>query len=287
MARRLRTSLGTIAFGLCAIITFVSCGTSSGGAGGSATAGPGGLCERGCNATQRCDPALGCVECTSDAMCPAGQPRCVLGSCEVCASNGDCPASAPACYPSDHRCHAACTVDTCPKNLVCDTMSGACVGCKAGTDCAGTPQPFCSPATGECVACLANTDCGTAAPFCIVRTGQMCHSACRARTAAPQLRFAGAICDAMRDARRTPDARRTSPFAMWRPASASAVSALPTASRQRLSAARGVAGNVRANLVPSRAPDVSRRTLHRVQERQGLHPAAKPKCQNDVCGVAQ
>src|SRR6478672_1740896 len=99
MARRLRTPLGTIAFGLCAIITFVSCGTSSGGAGGPAIAGPGGLCERGCSATQKCDPALGCVECTSDTMCPAGQPRCVLGSCEVCAGNVDCPASAPACFP--------------------------------------------------------------------------------------------------------------------------------------------------------------------------------------------
>ena len=54
MARRLRTSLGTIAFGLCAIITFVSCGTSNGGAAGSAIAGPGGLCERGCDGARRC-----------------------------------------------------------------------------------------------------------------------------------------------------------------------------------------------------------------------------------------
>ncbi len=53
-----------------------------------------------------CDvPSGRCVACTSDAACPASQPRCApQGTCVRCLVSADCPSDAPVCDPSDHAC---------------------------------------------------------------------------------------------------------------------------------------------------------------------------------------
>jgi hypothetical protein len=136
------------------------------------TPGNGGLCRDSCAAPRLCDLALGCVECTSDAACPVGRPRCVRGSCQACATNADCPASAPVCYPADHQCHAACAVGSCPTVTRCDTVTGACVGCIQDFECGGmSGRPVCDPVTKQCVACASNTNCGAAAPYCWLAQG--------------------------------------------------------------------------------------------------------------------
>src|SRR6185436_5976266 len=136
----LRTSFGAGVLVLFSIVAVASCGSSgsSGATPGGGVAGLGGVCRDGCNAPAVCDATLGCVECTSDAACGAGRPRCVLGHCEVCATNADCPAASPACFPGDHSCHAACTADSCGKNVICNVPTGVCAGCAADMDCAGT-----------------------------------------------------------------------------------------------------------------------------------------------------
>jgi hypothetical protein len=176
-------------------------GTSGGDAGG---ANP---CTDGtylCFGGQLCDPAVGCVQCLTNANCPpagAGNATlkvCVLGSCEVCGANTDC-AAGQVCYPSNHTCHASCDVDggpTCAgtaggggRTPICDTTTGACVGCVTATDCANSPRgAVCDPTTQQCVQCAVNADCKGAAGGAVCDTASSTCVACLADTDCPTAR---------------------------------------------------------------------------------------------------
>ncbi|MGH7269820.1 MAG: hypothetical protein ACREJ3_05255, partial [Polyangiaceae bacterium] len=167
----------------------------AGPGGGSAICGPNGT--NTCRINQQCDSVLGCVDCTSNAQCPASSPACLQGACVQCITNANCgTGTTPACYPATHTCHAACTsAQQCQQRgqggnqaPLCDANTGACVGCNSGSDCpvsakicdrttqqcvqcatnadCGAGQPRCLQPDGRCVACLSNADCGTAAPVC-------------------------------------------------------------------------------------------------------------------------
>jgi hypothetical protein len=123
-----------------------------------------------CSQGQQCDPALGCVDCTMDSQCPASARYCVLGSCVQCRANTDCGGTTtPSCWPSDHTCHAACTGNQQCQNgnaAICNTSTGACVGCSKPADCAKS-QSVCDSTTQQCVQCSSPADCaGTSTPAC-------------------------------------------------------------------------------------------------------------------------
>src|SRR5580693_136042 len=140
-------------------------------AGSTVDAGPNDPCTNGtyrCFAGQLCDPALGCVQCETNANCPppgaaaAGAKVCVLGSCEVCGTNADC-AAGEVCFPSNHTCHASCVADAgeCAASgraPICDQATGACVGCVTATDCP-MRAPVCDPTTQQCAQCATSADC--------------------------------------------------------------------------------------------------------------------------------
>jgi hypothetical protein len=91
----------------------VACGSSDGGGiGGGGPGGSGVACDpataSGCGG-EKCDTALGCVECLGDTDCRAGEPFCTRGRCGACRVNADCGVAAPSCWPRDNKCHAACT----------------------------------------------------------------------------------------------------------------------------------------------------------------------------------
>lgn len=171
------------------------------GTGGGVTS-SGALC--GVNDRDDCGPflicqyALGCVECAADADCPAAASHCLDGTCVGCRPDGkervddggmsDCPANGSACWTEDYQCHSACSsASPCPAPLVCDELSGQCVGCRADGDCGGghacsptvhrcvecvtdaqcpSESPRCHVLRGTCTKCLSNVDCGHAAPIC-------------------------------------------------------------------------------------------------------------------------
>jgi hypothetical protein len=164
---------------------FVACaiaacgGTSSGGGfglnggpgGGSALCGPNGT--NACAPTQYCDVTLGCVACLNNTNCPAAAPYCSQGACVECDGALGCGSTAtPVCYPATHTCHAACTNNqSCMgRGMICDTATGACVGCVTAMDCTGGAK-ICAPTTQQCVACASNGDCPTGAPRCLASQG--------------------------------------------------------------------------------------------------------------------
>jgi len=123
---------------------------------------------------QKCDAALGCVECLVNGDCGAGKPICVRGRCGECQANVDCPATKPACWPADRECHVPCkTNDDCTSGGqgICDVGTGQCVGCRAAPDCSAA-APICDAASRRCVACAVNADCGAGKPFCAVARGR-------------------------------------------------------------------------------------------------------------------
>lgn len=67
--------------------------------------------------------------------------------------------------PTTLTCAATCAGAT----PVCDTTTGACVGCLSNTDCSGA-TPACSPQSKMCVACVGDTDCSGATPACSATT---------------------------------------------------------------------------------------------------------------------
>jgi Cys-rich repeat protein len=56
--------------------------------------------------TPSCSPVGDCVQCVTDATCPAGKPRCdrTTGSCVQCLGSTDCGTSAPLCSPTPSSC---------------------------------------------------------------------------------------------------------------------------------------------------------------------------------------
>jgi hypothetical protein len=136
---------------------------------------------------KHCDLALRrCVDCTSVSQCPPGNAehpstctsdtrRCIIGCddsgplcptggprpftcddsghiCFECTTNAQCAGSlnGSLCHPTDLVCVQCIT--TCPNGLICDAVTGHCVGCRTSADCPTAAAPICSPAGYTCVA---------------------------------------------------------------------------------------------------------------------------------------
>lgn len=135
----------------------------------SGDAGPGGCSVNGKACAVTCDAQVGCVDCAGNSDCGAAKPFCVTGRCTECGTTGDC-GTGRACFPESHTCQPACNgPGTCTNGdaPICDTSSGACVGCLTDKDCGGD-RPVCDQVHGQCGQCLSNSDCGAAAPVCNV-----------------------------------------------------------------------------------------------------------------------
>ena len=184
-------------------------GTASTGAASGATVdgGPDDPCTNGtyrCNPAQKCDPALGCVQCLTNANCPPGGAGnanlkvCVLGSCEVCGADSDC-ATGQVCYPSNHTCHASCLADggaTCGggRTPICDMTTGACVGCVTAADCKNTAgRAVCDATTQQCVQCGTDADCKGNPAGAVCDTASATCVQCEANTDCPMAR---PVCEA-------------------------------------------------------------------------------------------
>jgi hypothetical protein len=180
---------------------------TTGASSGTATSGAADPCTDGtykCNAAQKCDPTLGCVECLTNANCPPGGAGnanlkvCVLGNCAVCGADTDCP-TGDVCYPSNHTCHASCLADggaACGggRTPICDMTTGACVGCLTADDCKNTAgRAVCDATTQQCVQCQADADCKGNAAGAVCDTASATCVQCEANSDCPTAR---PVCDA-------------------------------------------------------------------------------------------
>lgn len=137
-----------------------------------------------CAAPFTCDTARGeCVECLTDAQCPAALPACdpATHRCVVCRGTVGCAAPqvcssfSPTCvepcldgqanaclgFPEGCRaglCASCVDDDHCGPNRWCDGTVGRCVACLVDAHCGGV-TPRCEQATGLCRACVVNADC--------------------------------------------------------------------------------------------------------------------------------
>lgn len=112
-----------------------------------------------------CKDSPDCI-CTIDSECPPEAPICDYHAgnfkdsvCVECKNNGHC-GDGYAC--NQNKCVEKCSDnDDCDSSLVCDTLSGNCVTCSTGTDCAtGVCSNF------ECVECQNASSCSAEKPFC-------------------------------------------------------------------------------------------------------------------------
>jgi len=168
-------------------------GAEGGPEGGGAICGANGASM--CTATQQCDPALGCVDCTSAAQCPVAAAFCLGGACVQCRTSNDCDAgTTPVCWPADHTCHAACMNDQqCQSGngAICSKSTAACVGCESSADCPNS-RNLCDPTTQQCVQCTSNSDCaGTATPACSRNRCAQCASNADCSGVTPYCRAGG------------------------------------------------------------------------------------------------
>jgi len=127
-----------------------------------------GLCQQ-CNVPDHCGPSCvtcpanarlcqndKCVQCTSDAMCPAGQ-ACVNGMCgspTPCTSDAQCKDSGKVCDPNTRTCTQppmACTSDAqCPAGQICDGAFCRVKPTPCGSDSACPMGQFCDTGEGIC-----------------------------------------------------------------------------------------------------------------------------------------
>jgi hypothetical protein len=114
----------------------------------------------------------GCVQCLTNSNCPTAMSQCLNGTCVACVTSSDCGnGTTPVCWPGNHTCHAACGEGgaTCPMGMgqpsVCDTTTGACVGCRSSMDCP-TAAPVCDSTGMRCVQCQADNNCTGTTPHC-------------------------------------------------------------------------------------------------------------------------
>lgn len=127
-----------------------------------------GLCQP-CNLPDHCGPSCvtcpanarlcendKCVQCTSDAMCPAGQ-ACTNGMCGTptpCTTDTDCKASGKVCDPSTRTCTQppmACTSDAqCPAGQICDGAFCRVKPIPCGSDSACPMGQYCDTGEGVC-----------------------------------------------------------------------------------------------------------------------------------------
>ncbi|HZU83176.1 MAG TPA: hypothetical protein VE987_09680 [Polyangiaceae bacterium] len=138
-----------------------------------------------------CSPTLGCVQCVAASNCPTATPVCgAAGQCVQCASNTDCSGTTPACYPGTHTCRPACSADgggggvQCGAGLMCDTATGACVGCVTSASCP-TSRAVCDSNTQTCVQCQFDADCSGSTPRCRNNACVQCASSADCSGATP------------------------------------------------------------------------------------------------------
>jgi hypothetical protein len=189
-----------------------SCGDdkkSQPSAAGSTCTLTGNRCEFGC------DSNLGCVQCRTNADCPPNGGRvCVLGQCAACAVNGDC-GTGEACFPANHTCQTACTANAdcpqigAPNARLCNTPSGACVGCLTSADCTDPALPVCEPQRGQCGDCASRLDCSVSRPACDLQTARcvvcLVDGDCGAGYACRQDHECQALCTGNADCAGTPN----------------------------------------------------------------------------------
>jgi hypothetical protein len=120
-----------------------------------------------CPAPKRCDDLTKqCVDCVTNADCPATASHCVRGACAQCVTNNDCGGATPIC--DDLRCRAGCKSNgdcggITPK---CDLQRFRCVQCVVAADCTDKAAPLCNTDKGLCAQCINDKDCPTTAPKC-------------------------------------------------------------------------------------------------------------------------
>lgn len=269
--------VGSIGVALALVVAVTgACGGSDAGV-GSGNGGIGSPCATdvatACGA-KKCDAALGCVQCLADTDCGAGDPFCIRGSCEACRTNADCGAAAPSCWPGDNKCHPACTSNAqCTGQgggdpRLCDTTTGACVGCNANTDCAA-PRPICDAVSRRCVGCASNADCGAAAPRCDLAEGKcvQCLTGADCPAATPRCDPEEHVC---RAAGCTSDAQCAAPTPKCNVGSGSCVQCV-----------------VRADCAGTPATPVCKDTRCVQCADDTDCPAATPKCKDRVCTTAK
>ena len=145
----------------------------------------GGLpCDDACAGdTPHCDiESNTCVACLEASHCGAPTTMCVAGACVECTSAAECTSSAAPVCGAAGAC-VGCTesadcdrFDTESADFVCETSSGACVGCLvADNDAEGrnaacpSDSPYCD--AGACLPCLDDADCTDPAATACSRSG--------------------------------------------------------------------------------------------------------------------
>jgi Cys-rich repeat protein len=108
------------------------------------------------------------VQCLADDQCPSGY---------LCGA--------------EQQCHAGCTITNACGGLrpICDTATGACVACRANTDCPAV-APLCDP-TGLCVQCESASDCKAPLPVC---NDNLCVECAKDQDCATGQRCRGGVC---------------------------------------------------------------------------------------------
>ncbi len=112
-----------------------------------------------CEAGLKCDPVLGCVQCSRNADCGgADRPVCFEGKCVECT-----PAQAGACGVSgrcqNNQCDEECSVAAeCTNDAEC--ADGTCSECMNDSDCAQRQnKPVCNKDARVCRECVDDGDC--------------------------------------------------------------------------------------------------------------------------------
>ena len=144
-----------------------------------------------CPAPSVCDTTQDiCVQCTSNAQCANPKPVCSADACRACAGDAECAGNpsgaacettgglAGSCEQCTQANPTACTGAT-PK---CDTSQDKCVQCLANADCGGT-TPLCDTGKHVCVGCLSDANCS--APTCQKSTCNTTTGVCGAPQPAP------------------------------------------------------------------------------------------------------
>jgi hypothetical protein len=124
-----------------------------------------GGCSTKANPNACCVSADDCSQAGLESVTACGDGlTCVNNQCtqETCSTDG-CSAATPVCNVVTNACDVCTDSSQCasyPGQTVCDTSSGACVGCVTTADCP-TATPVCD--TGRCRACATDSDCPSGA----------------------------------------------------------------------------------------------------------------------------
>jgi hypothetical protein len=133
-------------------------------------------CDDDCPNAAACSSSGACVECTASdtSACTAAASVCSPeNQCVQCTLDdaSACGGASPICG-TDDSCRACQTDLECGADLVCDPVSGACVGCVDAADCAAGESCH----SGSCVQCVTHQDCDPRTPICDGATCRRCES---------------------------------------------------------------------------------------------------------------